>query len=35
LKYHLPKDPSVRVIRCETFIKNVELLSRYLTAIRD
>ena len=34
LKYHRPKDPSVRIIRCETFTKNVELLSRYLSAIR-
>lgn len=32
LKYHRPKDPSLRVIRSETFTKNVELLSRYLSA---
>lgn len=34
LKYHRPKDESVRVIRCETFNKNMELLARYLEAAR-
>jgi hypothetical protein len=34
LSYHRPKDPSVRVIRCETFIRNVELLSQYLSATK-
>lgn len=32
LRYHSPKDPSLRVIRAATFIKNVETLSRYLSA---
>ena len=35
LKYHRPKDPSVRVIRSETFTKNVELLSRFLSSTRQ
>ena len=35
LNYHRPKDPTVRVIRCETFIRNVEILSRYLAATRE
>ncbi|MBI4659984.1 MAG: polysaccharide lyase [Verrucomicrobia bacterium] len=35
LRYHRPKDPTVRVIRCETFIRNVEILSRYLAATRE
>jgi hypothetical protein len=35
LKYHRPQDPSVRIVRCATFIKNVEILSRYLAASRD
>ena len=35
LSYHRPKDPAVRVIRCETFIRNVETLSRYLAATRN
>lgn len=35
LRYHRPKDDAARVIRCETFIKNVELLSRYLAATRN
>jgi len=32
LRYHRPKDPSVRVIRTATFIKNVETLSRFLAS---
>ncbi len=32
LKYHRPKDPSVRVIRCDTFIRHVRSLSRFLAA---
>lgn len=35
LTYHRPKDPTVRVIRCETFIRNTEILSRYLAATRQ
>lgn len=35
LRYHRPKDPTVRVIRCETFIRNTEILSRYLAATRE
>ena len=35
LRYHRPKDPAARIIRCETFIRNVELLSRYLAATRE
>lgn len=34
LRYHRPKDPSVRVIRCSTFIKQIETLSRYLEATK-
>lgn len=32
LRYHGAADPTTRVIRCETFIRNVEVLSRYLGA---
>jgi PelA/Pel-15E family pectate lyase len=35
LRYHRPLDPTVRVIRCDTFIRNVEILSRYLEATRE
>lgn len=34
LRFHRPKDPTIRVIKCATFNRNVELLSRYLTATR-
>lgn len=34
LKYHRPKDDTRRVIKCATFIRNVETLSRYLEAAR-
>jgi PelA/Pel-15E family pectate lyase len=34
LRYHGPNDPTTRIIECQTFIKNVETLSRYLAAIR-
>ncbi len=32
LRYHRPPDPQAKVIRCETFIRNTEILSRYLAA---
>ncbi|MBN2507531.1 MAG: polysaccharide lyase [Verrucomicrobia bacterium] len=35
LRYHRPKDPAVRVIRCDTFSRNVELLSRFLATHAD
>ncbi len=34
LKYHEPKDPSARVIRCDTFIRHVRALSRFLAATK-
>lgn len=34
LRYHGPNDPTTRVIRCDTFIRNVGILSRYLAAIK-
>ncbi len=34
LKYHGPDDPTRRVIRSDTFIKNVGVLSRYLSEIK-
>ncbi len=34
LQYHEPKDPSVRVIRCDTFIRHVRALSRFLAATK-
>ncbi len=34
LRSHGPNDPTERVIECQTFIKNVETLSRYLAATR-
>lgn len=34
LRYHRPQDPTVRVIRSETFIRNVQTLSRFLAATR-
>ncbi len=33
LRYHRPKDPAIRVIRSQTFIRNVEILSRYLGSV--
>ncbi len=35
LKYHPANDKTKRVIRTRTFVRNIELLSRYLTATRD
>lgn len=32
LRYHRPKDPSVRVINSATVVRNIETLSRYLAA---
>ncbi len=34
LRYHGPGDPTTRVIRCDTFIRNVEVLTRFLAARR-
>ena len=34
LKYHKPKDESVRVIRSDTFNRNVETLCRLIEATR-
>ncbi len=34
LRYHRPKDPAIRVIRSQTFSRNVEILSRYLRSER-
>jgi hypothetical protein len=34
LRYHGSSDPATKVIRCATFIRNVETLSRYLAAQR-
>jgi hypothetical protein len=35
LRYHGAQDSTTRVIRSATFIRNVETLSRYLTAARS
>jgi ubiquinone/menaquinone biosynthesis C-methylase UbiE len=35
LAHHGKDDPTTRVIRCATFIRNVETLSRYLAALRE
>lgn len=32
LRYHGPDDPTRRVLECQTFIKNVSILSAYLKA---
>jgi PelA/Pel-15E family pectate lyase len=34
LKYHQPADPSARVIRCDTFLRHVRALSRFLAATK-
>ncbi len=34
LKYHEPRDPSARVIRCDTFVRHVRALSRFLAATK-
>lgn len=35
LRFHGPNDPTTRIITCETFIKNVIILSNYLGATRS
>jgi len=35
LRFHRPKDPGINVIRCSTFVKNVELLSRFLEGEKE